>query len=74
MKSYDTILFRRTQYETILHNINHRKQDYFIEHTVNKILRYETLNPTFPILEEERKLKFLFSHFFVVPKKVLWRA
>ena len=23
--------------------------------------------------EEEKKLKFLFSHFFVVPQKVLWR-
>ena len=26
-----------------------------------------------PILDEEKKFKFLFLHFFVVPQKVLWR-
>ena len=25
----------------------------------------------FPVLDEEKKIKFLFSHFFVVPQKVL---
>ena len=36
-------------------------------------ITFKNINPSHLDLEQIEKIKFWFSHFFVVPQKVLWR-